>query len=167
MIPKLCRSSIPWFPRFPVSILPRFPGSRLPQDCTSWNRSKVRTQGPCSAVNSMPVQELAKHLKLIWTLHLVPSSLMQTFFMKLLSRTCFMNFGNPTFRGWQGFTEFPNISPSGKWVDSDDPFPRKPTNSGKLKNVTLGMLEWTRVLHNSRNSRIEARSWECPLFPYK
>jgi hypothetical protein len=24
-----------------------------------------------------------------------------------------------------GFPEFPNTSPSGKWVDSDDPIPRK------------------------------------------
>jgi hypothetical protein len=67
-----------------------------------------------------------------------------------------MNFDNPTFRGWQGFTEFPNTSPSGKRVDSDDPFPRKPTNSGK--NVTLGTSEWTRVLRESRNGRIEVGS---------
>jgi hypothetical protein len=45
--------------------------------------------------------------------------------------TCFMNFDTPTLRGWRDFTEFPNNSPSGKRVDSDDPFPRKPLNLGK------------------------------------
>jgi hypothetical protein len=30
------------------------------------------------------------------------------FFISQLSRTCSMNFDNPTFRGCKGFTEFPN-----------------------------------------------------------
>jgi hypothetical protein len=29
------------------------------------------------------------------------------------------------------FTEFPNTSPSGKWVDSDNPFPQTLLNIGK------------------------------------
>jgi hypothetical protein len=53
-------------------------------------------------------------------------------------------FGTSTFRGWTVFDQFPNTSPSGKRVDSDDPIPRiKPRIS--VKNVTLGTSEWTRV----------------------
>jgi hypothetical protein len=85
----------PWFqgfadPRSPDSrdfLIPHFrdflaPDSR--KNRISWNRSKVRIQGPCSAINSVSVQELAKHLRLFRTLHFAPFSQMQTFFIKLL-----------------------------------------------------------------------------------
>jgi hypothetical protein len=39
---------------------------------------------------------------------------------KHISRTSL----NSTFRGWRVFSEFPNTSPSGKRVDSDDPIPQ-------------------------------------------
>jgi hypothetical protein len=42
------------------------------------------------------------------------------------------------------FAKFPNTSPSGKRVDSDDPFPRI-ISWILVKNVTLGMLEWIRA----------------------
>jgi hypothetical protein len=109
----------PWFqgfagPRSPNShdfLIPYFRDLLAPdshKNRISWNRSKVPIQGPCSAINSVSVQELAKHQKLIWTLHFAPFSQTLTFLHKAASRTCFINFGNLTFRGWQGFTEFPN-----------------------------------------------------------
>jgi hypothetical protein len=68
-------------------------------------------------------------------------------------------------RRFEGFPEFPNTSPSGKRVDSDDPIPRKLWNS--VKNVTLETSEWTRVLRKFLNGRIEVSSWNYPPRPYK
>jgi hypothetical protein len=73
------------------------------------------------------------------------------------------NSTNPTFRGCEVFPEFPNTSPSGKRVDSDNLIPQKLLNSGK--NVTLGTSEWTHVFRKTRNGRIEETSWNYPLAP--
>jgi hypothetical protein len=68
-----------------------------------------------------------------------------------------MNFDSPTLRGWQGFTKFPNTSPSGKRVDSDDPFPRKPLNLGKKCHPqSVGVDTRPPEPHNGR---IEVVSW--------
>jgi hypothetical protein len=40
-------------------------------------------------------------------------------------KTHFTNFINLDVSRVIGFPEFPNTGPSGKWVDSDDPIPRK------------------------------------------
>jgi hypothetical protein len=41
---------------------------------------------------------------------------------------------NPTFRGCKIFPEFPNTSPSGKRVDSDNSIPQKLSDSGKKRH---------------------------------
>jgi hypothetical protein len=54
-------------------------------------------------------------------------------------------------RGWRFFPEFPNTSPSGKQVDSDDPIPRKLLNFSKKphpRNVGVD----TRPLETSQRS---------------
>jgi hypothetical protein len=71
-----------------------------------------------------------------------------------------MNFDNPTFRGCKDFTKFPNTSPSGKRVDSDDPFPRQLLNldkktspserrSGHASLGKLATVESTRFLETT------------------
>jgi hypothetical protein len=48
-----------------------------------------------------------------------------------------------------GFPEFPNTSPLGKRVDSDDPIPRILRKFSK--NVTLGTSEGTRVARETKD----------------
>jgi hypothetical protein len=60
-----------------------------------------------------------------------------------------------------GFPEFPNTSPSGKRVDSDDPIPRIIRKFSK--NVTLGTSEGTRVVREIKDGWIEASFAELPL----
>jgi hypothetical protein len=70
----------------------------------------------------------------------------------------FMNFDNPTFRGWHGFTKFPNTSPSRKRVDSDDPYPWKPLNFGKKRhprNVGVDMRPPEISQRSNRGSFLE------------
>jgi hypothetical protein len=80
-------------------------------------------------------------------------------------KTCITNFISLDVSRVTGFHEFPNTSPSGKRVDSDDPIPRTFRNFSK--NVTLGTSEGTRVTREPRNGRIEARSqnYPAPLTP--
>jgi hypothetical protein len=78
------------------------------------------------------------------------------FVSSLPLKTCITNFINLDVSRVTGFHEFPNTSPSGKRVDSDDPIPR--TFQNFSKKVTLGTSEGTRVTRKHRNSRIEARS---------
>jgi hypothetical protein len=66
---------------------------------------------------------------------------------KLISWTS----ANSTFRGWKVFPEFPNTSPSGKRVDSDDLFPRKLLNSGKKRHPRNVRVD-TRPPENSQRS---------------
>jgi hypothetical protein len=47
------------------------------------------------------------------------------------STNLFTNSANPTFWGCKVFAQFPNTSPSGKRVDSDDLIPRKLSYSGR------------------------------------
>jgi hypothetical protein len=61
------------------------------------------------------------------------------------------------------FPEFPNTSPSGKWVDSDDPIPQ--TFLKLVKNVTLGTSEGTRVTQKPYNGLIEAGFADLPPLP--
>jgi hypothetical protein len=52
--------------------------------------------------------------KNLWNIRNSLGLFISSFFINLnlfpidVSWICFMNFDNPTFRGWQGFTEFPN-----------------------------------------------------------
>jgi hypothetical protein len=88
------------------------------------------------------VQKLVKHSKYIKISSWSPLSTKLDLSSIIDSRTCFMNFDNSTFRGCKCFIELPNTSPSGKWVDSDDPFPRKLSNFGKKchpRNVGVHM----------------------------
>jgi hypothetical protein len=71
-----------------------------------------------------------------------------------------MNFVNLDVSRMTGFPEFPNTSPSGKRVDSDDPIPR--TSRKFSKNVTLGTSEGTRVTRKPYNGLIEAGFAELP-----
>jgi hypothetical protein len=64
-----------------------------------------------------------------------------------------------------GFPEFPNTSPSGKRVDSDDPIPRTFQNFSKKRHPRN--VEGTHVIRKPRNGRIEARSQNYPPCPYK
>jgi hypothetical protein len=57
------------------------------------------------------------------------------------------------FEGVRFLPKFPNTSPSGKRVDSDDPIPRK-TSRILVKHVTLGTSEWTHVPQKIRNGHI-------------
>jgi hypothetical protein len=52
------------------------------------------------------------------------SSRFQIFASSLLLKTCITNFINLDVSRVTGFPEFPNTSPSGKRVDSNDPIPR-------------------------------------------
>jgi hypothetical protein len=49
-------------------------------------------------------------------------------------KTHFMNFVKLDVSRVTGFPEFPNTSPSGKRVDSDDPIPRKSQNFSKKRH---------------------------------
>jgi hypothetical protein len=49
---------------------------------------------------------------------------LQIFVSSLPLKTCITNFINLDVSRVTGFPEFPNTSPSGKQVDSDDPIPR-------------------------------------------
>jgi hypothetical protein len=102
--------------------------------CTSSNRLTVRIQGPNSAIIFMSTT--TNLLNIRNSTGLSPSPFFINLYLSptAILRTCFMNFDSPTLRGWQGFTKFPNTSPSGKRVDSDDPFPRKPFNLGKKRH---------------------------------
>jgi hypothetical protein len=52
----------------------------------------------------------------------------------LFLKTHFTNFMNQDVSRVTGFPEFPNTSPSGKRVDSDDPIPRKSQNFSKKRH---------------------------------
>jgi hypothetical protein len=52
----------------------------------------------------------------------------------LFLKTHFTNIINLDVSRETGFPEFPNTSPSGKWVDSDDPIPQKSQNFSKKRH---------------------------------
>jgi hypothetical protein len=62
------------------------------------------------------------------------NSQIQLLFSHIIWKLISWNPANPTLRGCKVFPEFPNTSPSGKRVDSDDPIPRKLSNSGKKRH---------------------------------
>jgi hypothetical protein len=84
--------------------------------------------------------------------------------------SCFPEFvrvsTSPKFRGCKVFTQFPNTSPSGKRVDSDDPFPRI-----VLRSPVKTLPSERRSVHGSppktRNGHLETVSWNYPPLPLK
>jgi hypothetical protein len=69
----------------------------------------------------------------------------------------------PTFRGYKVFSNSPTLAPRGSGFT---PTIRFHENSWILiKNVALGMSEWTRVLQISRNGHIETVFLKLPLAP--
>jgi hypothetical protein len=62
------------------------------------------------------------------------------------------------------FAQFPNTSPSGKRVDSDNPIPRIKSQI-LVKNVTLEMSEWRRVPPKNHNGHIKVFLETTPLTP--
>jgi hypothetical protein len=122
---------IPELREFLLSDFCNLPIPEFRDNHTSWNKLKVRTQKTSSAIIFTLVQKLVKHSKYIKISSWSPLSTKLDLSSIIDSRTCFMNFDNSTFRGCKCFIELPNTSPSGKWVDSDDPFPRKLSNFGK------------------------------------
>jgi hypothetical protein len=58
----------------------------------------------------------------------------QIFVSSLPLKTCITNFINLDVSRVTGFPEFPNTSPSGKRVDSDDPIPRTFRNFSKKRH---------------------------------
>jgi hypothetical protein len=101
---------------------------------TSWNGLTIRIQGHYSTI--IFILSTTNQRNIGNSTGLSPSNFFIDLYLSPIgvSRTCFMNFDNPTFRGWQSSSKFPNTSPSGKRVDSDDPFPRKPLNLGKKRH---------------------------------
>jgi hypothetical protein len=95
--------------------------------------------------------KLAKHLKHVRISSRFPYLIKLSLSPLGASRTCFMNFGNPTFWGCKTFTQFLNTSPSGKRFDSDDPVPQKLLNFGK-KHHPQNVRVDTRPPENSQRS---------------
>jgi hypothetical protein len=69
-------------------------------------------------------------------------------------KTHFMNFVKLDVSRVTGFPEFPNTSPSGKRVDSDDPIPRKPSN---LSKKTSPSERWSGHASSGNLATIELR----------
>jgi hypothetical protein len=93
-------------------MIPDFHDFLIPNSAISWFQTstwvthleidrKFEHKGPRSAIIFTFVQKLVNHSKLVKTRHM-------NLFPVAVSQTCFMNFGSPTFRRWQDFTEFPN-----------------------------------------------------------
>jgi hypothetical protein len=88
----------------------------------------------------------------------------QIFAGSLLLKTYITNFINLDVSRVTCFPKFPNTSPSGKRVDSDDPIPQ--TFQNFSKNVTLGTSEGTHVIRkNSQRSNRGAFAEIPPLAP--
>jgi hypothetical protein len=121
-------SATSWFQAFAISWFQA--SAKIAHPATDWEfkyKGPVRLLFSCFSDNLGNIRSLLRFF-------ISPFSHESEPFPMIVSRICFMNFDTPTFRGWHGFIEFPNTSPSGKRVNFDDPFPQKPTNSGKKRH---------------------------------
>jgi hypothetical protein len=112
---------------FTGSQLPSFAGLRLQIFASSRLRSFAGSRFQIFA--SSPLRSFAGSRFQIFA-----SSRLRGFAGLRFLKTHFTNFIIPDVSRVTGFPEFPNTSPSGKRVDSDDPIPRKSQNFGKKRH---------------------------------
>jgi hypothetical protein len=129
----------------------RFPNSaKITHPATGW---KAQTQGPSSTVTfTFLVQRLVKHPK-----HTKISSYHH--FRELVPWISAIR----RFKGSRVIQSSPTVCPRGSGLTLTIRFHENFRTL--VKNVTLGTLEWTRVLRKTRNGPIEAASWNYPPCP--
>jgi hypothetical protein len=107
---------------------PKFTGSWLPEFArfqSSWNRQQTCDPRSIRQLFHTMLEDQRIVCKTNRT-HLWMSPCHESDFLSWGTFTnIFTNSATPTFWGWKLFPQFPNTSPSGKQVDSDDPFPQK------------------------------------------
>jgi hypothetical protein len=139
-IPELRRFPISWFRRFMTPSLHRFTTSGGPQVQDS-RSSQVRDselrrseasdlrKSAISELHRFKIPNLHKFATLSFAglgLRIFAGSPFRSFTGSRFLKTHFTNFVKLDVSRVTGFPEFPNTSPSGKRVDSDDPISRKP-----------------------------------------
>jgi hypothetical protein len=132
---------------------------------SSWNGQRIHAKKPDSAII------FAHYLKTWKTLrnpsdspHERPAFMKLELSFRRWSTNLFHEYRQTRrFEGVRFSPNSPTLAPRGSELTLMIQFREYPWIL--VKNVTLGMSEWTRVLRISRNGHIEAVSWNYPLSP--